>query len=190
MTKENPLSQVDIAKAVAQTVYQKDLSSQHLGIALKDIGPGFATMTMRVSDFMMNGHNICHGGYIFTLADTALFGAHLAGAQAVSLSYVEDAAAADMTIEDDFSGLGQNTLGVSANFEEAEPVPFEHEQAGEVEPIVQRDEETVILGASGIFEPETMSLEELGATPVAPEEGPPKEDEDEILDTAFADLID
>lgn len=71
MTNENPLSQEDIAKAVAQTVYQKDLASQHLGLALKDVGPGYATMTLRVADYMLNGHGICHGGYIFTLADTA-----------------------------------------------------------------------------------------------------------------------
>ncbi len=60
-----------IAKTVAETMYRKDTASQHLGIVLKSIGPGTAVMTMRVGDFMLNGHNICHGGYVFTLADTA-----------------------------------------------------------------------------------------------------------------------
>lgn len=68
---ENSLSPEDVAKAVAQTMYQNDRTAQGLGIALKDIAPGRSVMTMRVTDQMLNGHNVCHGGYIFTLADTA-----------------------------------------------------------------------------------------------------------------------
>lgn len=71
MTVDIPVSAQDVAKAVAQTMYQKDNVAQGLGIALKEIAPGRAIMTMRVTDHMLNGHNICHGGYIFTLADTA-----------------------------------------------------------------------------------------------------------------------
>lgn len=61
----------EVAKSVAQTMYAKDVASSHLGMAIKDIGPGYATLTMRVCDFMLNGHKICHGGYIFMLADSA-----------------------------------------------------------------------------------------------------------------------
>ena len=71
MADNESLSPDDVAKTVAETMYRKDIASQHLGIALKDIGPGRAVMTMRVTGFMLNGHNICHGGYVFTLADTA-----------------------------------------------------------------------------------------------------------------------
>ncbi|PHQ66623.1 MAG: phenylacetic acid degradation protein PaaD [Sneathiella sp.] len=66
-----PLSPQDIAKTVAETMYRKDTAAQHLGISLKKIAPGSATMSMRVTAQMLNGHNICHGGYVFTLADTA-----------------------------------------------------------------------------------------------------------------------
>ncbi|MCF8468261.1 MAG: hydroxyphenylacetyl-CoA thioesterase PaaI [Sneathiella sp.] len=71
MAENESLTADYIAKTVAETMYRKDTAAQHLGIALKEIGPGRAVMTMRVADFMLNGHHICHGGYVFTLADTA-----------------------------------------------------------------------------------------------------------------------
>ncbi|MAZ03964.1 MAG: phenylacetic acid degradation protein PaaD [Sneathiella sp.] len=71
MPENEGLSPEDIARTVGETMYRKDTAAQHLGIALKDISPGRAIMTMRVADFMLNGHKICHGGYVFTLADTA-----------------------------------------------------------------------------------------------------------------------
>jgi acyl-CoA thioesterase len=52
-------------------MYAADSASQHLGITIHDVGPGQAAATMSVVDHMLNGHGICHGGYVFTLADTA-----------------------------------------------------------------------------------------------------------------------
>jgi acyl-CoA thioesterase len=52
-------------------MYAADLASRHLGITIHDVGPGQATAKMAVEDHMLNGHGICHGGYVFTLADTA-----------------------------------------------------------------------------------------------------------------------
>lgn len=71
MPESSLLTPDEVAKAVSETMYRRDKAAQHLGIALKSIGPGKAVMTLRVTDNMLNGHNICHGGYIFTLADTA-----------------------------------------------------------------------------------------------------------------------
>jgi len=71
LNKFEQLTPDEIARTVAQTMYAKDTASQHLGITLKDIHPGSAVMTMRVTDSMLNGHGTCHGGLIFTLADTA-----------------------------------------------------------------------------------------------------------------------
>jgi acyl-CoA thioesterase len=71
MNNEDSLTPERLAKTVAETMYRKDTAAQHLGIALKELSPGRAVMTMRVADFMLNGHAICHGGYVFTLADTA-----------------------------------------------------------------------------------------------------------------------
>ncbi|HEV2921798.1 MAG TPA: hydroxyphenylacetyl-CoA thioesterase PaaI [Actinomycetota bacterium] len=52
-------------------MYEADVASRHLGIQLENIAPGRATARMLVRDTMINGHNICHGGYVFLLADTA-----------------------------------------------------------------------------------------------------------------------
>jgi len=52
-------------------MYAEDAASQCLGVQISDVAPGRATATMTVTDDMVNGHGICHGGYVFTLADTA-----------------------------------------------------------------------------------------------------------------------
>lgn len=71
MSDNEGLSAQDIARTVGETMYRKDDAAQHIGITLKEISPGRAVMTLRVMDYMLNGHRICHGGYVFTLADTA-----------------------------------------------------------------------------------------------------------------------
>ncbi len=55
----------------ADTMYAADSASQHLGIRVSDVAPGRATARMRVSETMINGHGVCHGGYVFLLADSA-----------------------------------------------------------------------------------------------------------------------
>ena len=52
-------------------MYEADPASRHLGIQIEQVAPGQATARMLVRDTMVNGHNICHGGYVFLLADTA-----------------------------------------------------------------------------------------------------------------------
>lgn len=59
------------ARTCAERMWAKDRASQALGMTLTEIGPGSATMCMPVRDDMLNGHGICHGGIIFTLADSA-----------------------------------------------------------------------------------------------------------------------
>jgi acyl-CoA thioesterase len=60
-----------LAQQSASRMYEADLASRHLGITIGQIAPGQATARMQVRDTMLNGHNICHGGYVFLLADTA-----------------------------------------------------------------------------------------------------------------------
>lgn len=59
-----------IAEAVGRGMYERDHAAQSLGIVLDQIAPGRARMSMTVRPDMVNGHAICHGGMIFTLADT------------------------------------------------------------------------------------------------------------------------
>jgi acyl-CoA thioesterase len=60
-----------LAQRSAEAMYAADGASQRLGIAITDVAPGRATATMRITDDMVNGHGIAHGGYVFLLADTA-----------------------------------------------------------------------------------------------------------------------
>jgi acyl-CoA thioesterase len=62
---------IDLAQRCADAMYAADSATRHLGITVHDVGPGQATTKLAVADHMLNGHRICHGGYVFTLADTA-----------------------------------------------------------------------------------------------------------------------
>jgi len=61
----------DRAERSAEALLAGDGASRHLGISLVSVAPGFARMRMTVTAIMANGHQSCHGGYIFTLADSA-----------------------------------------------------------------------------------------------------------------------
>lgn len=58
------------AEKSAAAMWANDRASKWLGITLDAVGPGTATMSFEVQDHHLNGHDICHGGYIFTLADS------------------------------------------------------------------------------------------------------------------------
>jgi acyl-CoA thioesterase len=60
-----------LAELAGRTMFERDPASQALGMALDEIRPGYARMTMTVRADMLNGHATCHGGYIFMLADSA-----------------------------------------------------------------------------------------------------------------------
>lgn len=60
-----------LAEATAKDMYARDHATQALGISMQAIKPGAASMRMTVRKDMLNGHQTCHGGYIFTLADSA-----------------------------------------------------------------------------------------------------------------------
>ncbi len=60
-----------VAEACAAAMWEEDVATQALGARLIAVAPGSAVMTMPVRDDMVNGHGICHGGYIFAIADAA-----------------------------------------------------------------------------------------------------------------------
>jgi acyl-CoA thioesterase len=62
----------EIARLSADALWAEDKASQGLGMRIEKVGPGHAVLSMTVADNMVNGHGLCHGGYIFTLADSAL----------------------------------------------------------------------------------------------------------------------
>jgi len=60
-----------LAERVAREMYERDGASQGLGLRVVRVAPGRAEVAMTVRTDMLNGHAICHGGFIFTLADSA-----------------------------------------------------------------------------------------------------------------------
>ena len=60
-----------LARAVADRMFANDRASRGLGMAIAAVRPGQAELTMTVRGDMVNGHAICHGGFVFTLADSA-----------------------------------------------------------------------------------------------------------------------
>ncbi|MBY0240444.1 MAG: hydroxyphenylacetyl-CoA thioesterase PaaI [Burkholderiaceae bacterium] len=60
-----------LAQAAGAAMFERDRASQAMGMLLAEIRPGYARMTMPVREDMLNGHQTCHGGYIFALADSA-----------------------------------------------------------------------------------------------------------------------
>jgi acyl-CoA thioesterase len=68
-----PLDELEqqIAETVGRALAERDKLMQGLGIELVAIWPGRARLAMTVREDMLNGHDVCHGGVIFALADTA-----------------------------------------------------------------------------------------------------------------------
>ena len=63
--------QVALIRSRAQAMYARDLACQTAGIQLDDVAAGRASLRMRVTGTMVNGHGMAHGGYLFLLADAA-----------------------------------------------------------------------------------------------------------------------
>ena len=66
LTQQQPSPQ-----AVADAMYSRDHAARALGIQIVAVNRGSATTSMLVRQDMVNGHNICHGGYMALLCDTA-----------------------------------------------------------------------------------------------------------------------
>jgi acyl-CoA thioesterase len=73
-TEQQPELRTD-AQATAErsvrALYDRDRASQRLGMRVTECRPGFARVVMKVTADMLNGHQVCHGGLVFALADSA-----------------------------------------------------------------------------------------------------------------------
>ena len=61
----------ELAKACADSMWRDDNASRSLGMKIEEVRSGAATLTMKVRPGMLNGQKICHGGYMFLLANSA-----------------------------------------------------------------------------------------------------------------------
>ncbi|MDY6929973.1 MAG: hydroxyphenylacetyl-CoA thioesterase PaaI [Pseudomonadota bacterium] len=68
MSEMNPQT---LAEECARAMFARDRASQRLGMNIESVAPGQAIITMIVTGDMIQGHGSCHGGYLFTLADSA-----------------------------------------------------------------------------------------------------------------------
>jgi acyl-CoA thioesterase len=85
-----------LAEQVAAAMFGRDRASQSLGMRIARVAPGAADLTMSVRADMVNGHGICHGGCVFTLADSTFAVAcnsynHNTVAQGCAIEYVAPA---------------------------------------------------------------------------------------------------
>ena len=65
------MDELEIARQSARAMYATDAAVRELGIDVEVTGPGRAEAHLDIRAEMINGHDVCHGGYLFTLADTA-----------------------------------------------------------------------------------------------------------------------
>lgn len=65
------MNEMEIAQRCRDTMWNGDRASQEMGMSVVVTGPGCAEANFEVRSDMLNGHGICHGGYIFALADSA-----------------------------------------------------------------------------------------------------------------------
>ncbi|HEX9471936.1 MAG TPA: hydroxyphenylacetyl-CoA thioesterase PaaI [Bradyrhizobium sp.] len=71
MNVKATLSPDDLARACAEAMWKEDDASQGLDMEIVEIRSGQATLAMTIKPHMVNGQRIAHGGFIFTLADSA-----------------------------------------------------------------------------------------------------------------------
>ena len=74
-----------LARTAGEAMWADDRASRGLGMVLEEVGVGRARLSMCVTEAMVNGHGLCHGGFIFALADSAMaFAANSHGERAVT----------------------------------------------------------------------------------------------------------
>ena len=74
-----------LARRCAEAMWNDDAASRGLGMMLDHIAAGRARLSMLVRPEMANGHGLCHGGFIFALANSAMaFAASSHGERAVA----------------------------------------------------------------------------------------------------------
>ncbi|AGO55856.1 acyl-coenzyme A thioesterase PaaI [Serratia plymuthica 4Rx13] len=89
-----------LAQRCAERMFQQDTCAQAMGMQVEDVDAGFARISMTVGPQMLNGHRTCHGGQLFSLADTAFaYACNSQGLAAVasgcSIDFIRPALAGD-----------------------------------------------------------------------------------------------
>ena len=99
----DPSTDLKTAQQCLDAMYAKDLASQAMGIDISVDEPGTAVACMVIRKNMINGFDVCHGGFVFALADTAFAFAcnaynRLTLAGAASIDYLQPVYAGDRLV--------------------------------------------------------------------------------------------
>jgi acyl-CoA thioesterase len=91
----------EVAERSAARMWAADVASRDLGMSLDEVRPGYARLRMTVTEAMVQGHGTAHGGYVFTLADSAFaFACNSYGTPAVAahcdISFITPVHAGDL----------------------------------------------------------------------------------------------
>ena len=71
VTPPPPMTPQQLADKVRDAMWAGDHATKMLGMQVAEVGPGRAVIRMTVRQDMLNGHAICHGGLVTTLADSS-----------------------------------------------------------------------------------------------------------------------
>jgi acyl-CoA thioesterase len=93
----------ELAASVAAAMWAEDTASAGLGMRLVRVGAGTAVLEMPIREDMVNGHGMAHGGFVFTLADSAFAFAcnsrnHVTVAQGCDIVFVAPARRGDLLV--------------------------------------------------------------------------------------------
>jgi acyl-CoA thioesterase len=107
----------ELAGRVAAAMWAEDTASAGLGMRLVDVGEGTARVEMPVREDMVNGHGIAHGGFVFSLADSAFAFAcnsrnQVTVAQACDIVFVAPAKRGDLLVAEaqERTSFGRNAI--------------------------------------------------------------------------------
>src|SRR5579859_2659661 len=110
-------SATDVVRARAEAMWAEDRATNGLGMRLDDVAPGRARLSMMITEVMANGHGICHGGFIFALADLAMaFAANPRGepavAQHASITFVQPGRIGEMLVAEAVERMHAGRSGI------------------------------------------------------------------------------
>jgi acyl-CoA thioesterase len=120
----------DPLRASAEAMWADDRATSALGMRLEAVTRGRSRLSMTVTEAMTNGHGICHGGFIFALADSAMaFAANPGDAPAVTqhaaITFVRPARAGDALVAEAAERMRSGRSGmydVRISTEDGEPM--------------------------------------------------------------------
>ena len=97
------MSPKKIAEKSASKILNRDKTCRWMGITLEEVNEGSASLSLTIKGPHINGHGICHGGIIFTLADSAFAFAcnsrnRASVAQHATITFIEPAQLGDNLI--------------------------------------------------------------------------------------------